>query len=179
MKAIQYIRLIGKEFISLTDAELHLWVEMVRPMVSRKQFGKLYEQAIAYLVCHKLKMAGYGENPLGDMGAIGIGFAVGSVSEGGSSISFGANQSSNLATDAELDLTAYGVQFLQIRRMVIVPIHCSGESEYYGEARADEAPNQTVPVATETKLGGVMVRPGSGLKIGEDGSLMLDDEQGG
>ena len=72
MKAIQYIRLIGKEFISLTDAELHLWVEMVRPMVSRKQFGKLYEQAIAYLVCHKLKMAGYGENPLGDMGAIGI-----------------------------------------------------------------------------------------------------------
>ena len=65
MKAIQYIRLIGKEFISLTDAELHLWVEMVRPMVSRKQFGKLYEQAIAYLVCHKLKMAGYGENPLG------------------------------------------------------------------------------------------------------------------
>ena len=64
MKAIQYIRLIGKEFISLTDAELHLWVEMVRPMVSRKQFGKLYEQAIAYLVCHKLKMAGYGENPL-------------------------------------------------------------------------------------------------------------------
>lgn len=102
MQAIQYIRLIGKEFVSLTDAELHLWVEMVRPMVSRKQFGKLYEQAIAYLVCHKLKMAGYGENPLGDMGAIGIGFAVGSVSEGGSSISFGANQSSNLATDAEL-----------------------------------------------------------------------------
>lgn len=132
MKAIQYIRLIGKEFISLTDAELHLWVEMVRPMVSRKQFGKLYEQAIAYLVCHKLKMAGYGENPLGDMGAIGIGFAVGSVSEGGSSISFGANQSSNLATDAELGLTAYGVQFLQLRRMVIVPIHCSGELDSSG-----------------------------------------------
>ena len=70
MQAIQYIRLIGKEFVSLTDAELHLWVEMVRPMVSRKQFGKLYEQAIAYLVCHKLKMAGYGENPLGDMAKI-------------------------------------------------------------------------------------------------------------
>lgn len=31
MQAIQYIRLIGKEFVSLTDAELHLWVEMVRP----------------------------------------------------------------------------------------------------------------------------------------------------
>lgn len=178
-KVIAYIRLIGTEFNSIADEKLNLWIEMLRPMVSRKQFGNLYEQALAYLVCHKLKMAGNGANPLGDLGAIGIGFAVGSVSEGGSSISFGANQSSNLATDAELGLTAYGVQFLQIRRMVIVPIHCSGESEYYGEAHADEAPSQSVPVATETELGGVMVRPGSGLKIGEDGSLMLDDEQGG
>ena len=100
-------------------------------MVSKKQFGKLYEQAIAYLVCHKLKMAGHGENPLGELGAIGIGFAVGSVSEGGSSVSFGANQSSNLAADAELGLTVYGVQFLQLRRMVIVPIHCSGEQEVW------------------------------------------------
>ena len=175
MKAIQYIRLIGKEFISLTDAELHLWVEMVRPMVSRKQFGKLYEQAIAYLVCHKLKMAGYGENPLGDMGAIGIGFAVGSVSEGGSSISFGANQSSNLATDAELGLTAYGVQFLQLRRMVIVPIHCSGELDSSG-GKGKNNPC-IVPVASDAVLGGIKVRPGSGLKLEPDGTLSVDREE--
>ena len=72
-------------------------------------------------------MAGHGENPLGDLGAIGVGFAVGSVSEGGSSVSFGANQASNLAADAELGLTVYGVQYLQLRRSVIVPIHISGE----------------------------------------------------
>ena len=162
MKAIQYIRLIGKEFISLTDAELHLWVEMVRPMVSRKQFGKLYEQAIAYLVCHKLKMAGYGENPLGDMGAIGIGF-------------FGANQSSNLATDAELGLTAYGVQFLQLRRMVIVPIHCSGELDSSGgKGKNDPC---IVPVASDAVLGGIKVRPGSGLKLEPDGTLSVDREE--
>lgn len=128
MEAIEIIRLIGKEFSDIEDTDLEGWVELIRPMVSRKQFGKLYEQAIAYLVCHKLKMAGQGENPLGDLGAIGTGFSIGSVSEGGSSISFGANQSSNLAVDAELGLTAYGVQYLQIRRSVIVPIHCSGES---------------------------------------------------
>ena len=161
MKAIQYIRLIGKEFISLTDAELHLWVEMVRPMVSRKQFGKLYEQAIAYLVCHKLKMAGYGENPLGDMG--------------GSSISFGANQSSNLATDAELGLTAYGVQFLQLRRMVIVPIHCSGELDSSG-GKGKNNPC-IVPVASDAVLGGIKVRPGSGLKLEPDGTLSVDREE--
>lgn len=129
MTAIEIIRLIGVEFIGIEDDVLEQWLEIVRPMVSRKQFGNLYEQALALLVCHKLKMAGLGENPLGEMGSIGTGFAISSISEGGSSISFGANQSSNLAVDAELGLTGYGVQFLQLRRMAIVPIHCSGEWE--------------------------------------------------
>lgn len=129
MTAIEMIRLVGEEFKDISNEELGKWVELVSPYVGKKQFSKFYEQALAYLTCHKLKMAGKGTNPLGELGTIGIGFAVGSVSEGGSSISFGANQSSNIVTDAELGLTAYGVQFLTIRRLCIVPIHCSGESE--------------------------------------------------
>ena len=129
MTAMEIIRLTAGEFKNVDDATIEKMIEIVHPMVSRKQFGNLYEQGLAYLVCHKLKMAGFGESPLGELGTIGIGFAVGSVSEGGSSVSFGANQSSNLAADAELGLTVYGVQFLQLRRAVIVPIHCSGERE--------------------------------------------------
>lgn len=127
MTAIEIIRLIGKEFHASDNDTIEKWIELVRPMVSRKQFGKLYEQALAYLVCHKMKMSGLGENPLGDMGNIGVGFSVSSVSEGGSSISFGANQSSNINNDAELGLTSYGTQFLSLRRSVIIPIHCGGE----------------------------------------------------
>lgn len=127
MTVIDYIRMLAPEFEECGSDVIEEWVEFVRPMVSKKQFGKLYDHAIAYLVCHKMKMAGLGENPLGDMGKIGVGFAVGSVSEGGSSISFGASQSSNLTRDAELALTSYGLQFLQIRRMCVVPIHISGE----------------------------------------------------
>lgn len=127
MTAIEIIRLIGKEFHTSDNDTIEKWIELVRPMVSRKQFGKLYEQALAYLVCHKMKMSGLGENPLGDMGNIGVGFSVSSVSEGGSSISFGANQSSNINNDAELGLTSYGTQFLSLRRSVIIPIHCGGE----------------------------------------------------
>ncbi len=129
MSVIEKIRLVGSEFKAVDDTELGQWIELVSPMVSKKQFGKLYEQALAYLVCHKMKMTGRGEDPLGGLGTIGIGFAVGSVSEGGSSISFGANQSSNLAKDAELGLTAYGLQYLSLRRIAIVPIRCSGESD--------------------------------------------------
>lgn len=128
MTANEIVRLIGKEFVTLSDGEIGAWIDMIRPMVSRKQFGNLYEKALAYLVCHKLKVSGYGEKPLGDIGGMNIGFAVSSVSEGGSSISFGTSQSGNLSPDAELGLTIYGTQYLQLRRMCIVPIHCSAES---------------------------------------------------
>lgn len=130
MSDTEVIRLIGPEFKDVEDDELSKWIELVQPMVSKKLFGDLYEQAVAYLVCHKLKIAGKGENPLGDIGSIGsLGFSIGSVSEGGTSVSFGASQSSNLANDAELALTTYGLQFLSIRKMVIIPIRCSGESQ--------------------------------------------------
>lgn len=132
MTALEMIRVIGPEFASVTDETILLWLEIVKPMVSKKQFGKLYEQGLAFLVCHKLKMIGLGDNPLGDEFTMSsLGFGVSSVSEGGSSISFGASQSSNLAPDAELALTSYGLQYLSIRRMVIVPIHCDGEGEIY------------------------------------------------
>ena len=130
MSVTEVIRLIGPEFKDVEDDELSKWIELVQPMVSKKLFDDLYEQAGAYLVCHKLKIAGKGENPLGDIGSIGsLGFSIGSVSEGGTSVSFGASQSSNLANDAELALTTYGLQFLSIRKMVIIPIRCSGESQ--------------------------------------------------
>ena len=129
MTALEIVRLLGTEFAEdVSDEEIEQWIEIVRPMVSRKQFGKLYEQAIALLVCHKLKLNGYGENPLGELGLSSVGFGVGSVSEGGSSISYGSSQTSNLETDAEYGLTIYGLQYLTLRRSVIVPIHCSGES---------------------------------------------------
>lgn len=172
MTAVQIIRLIGGEFASVSLETLEQWIEIVRPMVSRKQFGKLYEQALAYLVCHKLKMSNLGENPLGPLGQIGVGFSLGSVSEGGSSISFGAGQSSNLAPDAELGLTVYGLQFLSLRRQVIVPIHISCEP-YTSPAPYTDP---TVKPATDTRLGAVKVKEGSGLKLDEDGTLSVDLE---
>ena len=176
MTVIGIIRIIAPEFSDVGDDTLSQYVEIVRPMVSRKQFGNLYKQGLAYLICHKLKMAGFGENPLGDIGAIGAGFAVGSVSEGGSSVSFGANQSSNLAADAEIGLTAYGVQYLQLRRSVIIPIHVSGEPIESPGPYDDGDFVGCIPVASAKRLGGVKVRPGSGLKISKEGALSIDKD---
>ena len=58
--------------------------------------------------------------------------------------------------------------------MVIVPIHCGGELDSSG-SRGKNDPC-IVPVASDAVLGGVKVRPGSGLKLEADGTLSVDRE---
>ena len=131
-KLIYMIQMMGGgEFESMSGEDLRFWIDFVSPMVSKKQFGKLYNQAIVLLVCHKLKMSGFGENTLGDLGKIGNAYAAQSVSDGGSSISFASSGVGNLEADAEYTMTIYGTQYLQLRRMCVIPIHVSGEETLY------------------------------------------------
>ena len=132
MKVIDYVKMISEEFRKWPEDEIAKWVEFCKPMVSKKQFGSLYNQALALLICHKMKMAGLGDNPLGELGKIGNAYAATSVSDGGSSISFASSGVGNLSADAEYAMTIYGTQFLELRRLVVVPIHVSGEEAFYG-----------------------------------------------
>lgn len=124
MKALQIFRLVATEFQSLNDDTVENWLDLTSPFISKKRFGKLYEQALALLTAHRLKMAGYGDS---DLGTVGDSLRVASYSEGETSVSFSANQQTNLLADAELALTSYGLEFLSIRRMVIIPIRSAGE----------------------------------------------------
>lgn len=126
LNAFDIIRLTAREFNDIDDATLRQYIEIYRPLVSRKQFGRVYELALAYFVAHKLKVSGLGNNPFGVMNPFTVGFGIGSVSEGGSSVSFGMNQSSNSAPDAEFAATVYGLQYLTLRRMRIIAIHITG-----------------------------------------------------
>lgn len=135
MPVHDYVRMIGPEFNTVGDDVICDWIEFCRPFVSKKQFGNMFNQAMAYFVCHRMKMAGLGVNILSGMtgsssGDIGTGYSATSVSDGGTSISFASSGVGNTTTDAELAQTVYGAQFLQIRKMVVVPIHISGESDF-------------------------------------------------
>ena len=46
MSVTEVIRLIGPEFKDVEDDELSKWIELVQPMVSKKLFDELYEQAV-------------------------------------------------------------------------------------------------------------------------------------
>ena len=127
MTTQEIIRLVGAEFDDVSNEDLAKWIELTEPLVGRKAFGQFYEQALAYLTCHKMKMAGLGENTLGDLGKVANSFAVSSVSDGGSSISFAGNSAASGANDAEYSMTVYGTQYLQLRKSCIITIRSSGE----------------------------------------------------
>lgn len=128
MTTIEIVRLVGTEFISVSDGDIDKWVELTTPLVSESKFGALYDQAVALLSCHRMKMAGLGDNDVA--GSVGDSIRVGSYGEGSRSIGFTVSQSTNLLSDAELALTVYGIQFLTLRRSVIVPITITSGGAY-------------------------------------------------
>ena len=133
MTAYEIIRLIGAEFALTEDETIEQWIEYVRPLVSKKQFGKLYNHALALRACHSMKMAGLGESATDGVGGLTTvgggsgGVSVASVSDGGTSLSFNSGAGNWVFADAELTLTTYGQQYIQLRHECIVPIHVRGE----------------------------------------------------
>lgn len=130
MTALEIFRLIAVEFSAVGDETVRKWLELTAPLVSRRQFGKLYEQAVALLAAHRMKVSGAegGQESGGGGMQLGIGetLRISSYSEGSTSVSFN-NAASGLSSDSDLSLTSYGVQYLALRRMCVIPIKCSGE----------------------------------------------------
>ena len=130
--ALNVFRLVASEFDGVDDETVCLWFDLTAPLVSRKLFGKLYDQAVALLAAHRMKLSGKYEDVSGEggegmqIGSIADTLRVSSYSEGSTSVSFN-NSVSTLEKDADLALTIYGTQYLSLRRQVIIPIRCSGE----------------------------------------------------
>jgi hypothetical protein len=128
---LEIFRLFAGEFAAVADDVIEKWIELTKPLVSKKRFGDVYNQALALLTAHRLKLAGVVDESGGETGVSSLGMAFGGVSsysEGETSISFAASPSSNLVSDGDLALTEYGVQFLSLRRMKIMPIISAGEA---------------------------------------------------
>ena len=125
MEAFGIIRATMKEFSEVSDEEVNVFIDLAEPLISKKRFGKKYEQALAYLAAHKMKMAGLGKK-IGSFGGIGDAIGISSVSEGETSVSFSNNLAGAASADAEYGLTVYGMQFLQLRRSCVITIVSTG-----------------------------------------------------
>ena len=124
MDAFEIIKKTMSEFAEVEDDIIKTFISLAEPLISQKRFGKLYQQALAYLAAHKMKMSGLGKSV--GAGTIGDTIGLSSVSEGETSVSFSNSQAGNTATDAEFGLTVYGMQYLQLRKRCIVPILSAG-----------------------------------------------------
>jgi len=135
MTVADMVRFIGGgEFDNTSPEEIQFWDDFVSPMLSKKRLGKLYDQAKALLICHKLALNGKAENGLGALGQVKNSYTATSISDGSTSISFASVGAGNLSANAEYGMTAYGTQYLQLLRMAIVPIMCSGEGDFHAGA---------------------------------------------
>lgn len=129
MDSFGIIRATMKEFSDVSDDDLKVFIELAKPLISKRRFCEKYEQAVAYLAAHKMKMSGFGSK-IGNEGTIGDTIGISSVSEGETSMSFSNNQAGNTSADAEYGLTVYGMQFLQLRRSCIITIVSAGVNRY-------------------------------------------------
>lgn len=118
-KAVDILKLVAPEFNTMSDDDVQTWIELAEPYVSKKVFGKLYNQALAYLAAHLMKMSGHGDT---STGTVGDSMRVASVSEGNTSVSFNTSLYSGNEADAELNLTVYGMSYKRIRSMCVIPV---------------------------------------------------------
>lgn len=118
---------IGREFHDDPNALefMSTLIDVTEPMVSRRRFGSQFYMAAALLVCHQLKMFGYGDNSF--VGTVANTLQASSYSEGETAFSSGASQATSKDPDGEYALTVYGLRFLNLRRTLIIPIINSGE----------------------------------------------------
>lgn len=85
-KALGILRLIAPEFQAVQDEKVLEFLALSEPLVSKCKFGKLYDQAIALLAAHRMKLAGHGVPLIGGSASAGgatAGFQLASVGEGG------------------------------------------------------------------------------------------------
>ena len=135
---LSIFRVVAQEFDELSDRVVEQWICLSVPMVSKRKFGPLYEQALALLAAHRMKLSGIGadpsEDPLAEVNKIGVNtlMRVGSYSEGSTSIGLNSSLGQLTALDADLGLTTYGSQYLSLRRMRIIPITSAGQAAVKG-----------------------------------------------
>ena len=128
-KALGILRIIAPEFQAVSDEEAQKFIELCVPLVSKNKFGDLYDQAVALLAAHRMKLAGFGTAVVGGSASNGgatAGFTLASVGEGSANASFNT-ANINTASDSWYALTPYGLEFLNLRRLRIMPITSAGE----------------------------------------------------
>lgn len=125
MTQLEIFRKIAPEFKQIPDDEVQGMLDLAGDILSKKRFGKMYDRAVALLAAHQFTlqtMIANDENA-GAATSLTSGALV-SEREGDLQRSYGGMASSSSGDDMDslLKKTVYGLQFLALRSMCVVPV---------------------------------------------------------
>lgn len=125
MTQLEIFRKIAPEFKQIPDDEVQGMLDLAGDILSKKRFGKMYDRAVALLAAHQFTlqtMIANDENA-GAATSLTSGALV-SEREGDLQRSYSGMASSSSGDDMDslLKKTVYGLQFLTLRSMCVVPV---------------------------------------------------------
>lgn len=111
---------VAPEFVTMNDSDVLQVMEIAKLFVSEKKFGKFYPLAVADYTAHLLTLRAEVVNS-GGMSATLTSGGIVSESEGDLSRSYGVANTGGSGNDL-LNKTVYGKAYLQLLKLVIVPV---------------------------------------------------------
>lgn len=112
------IKAIFPEFNAVANPRIESFIEIAKLSVAEKVWGNSYGVGVSYLVAHLLKRAGASSGVIGGSSNAG---AVTSEKVGELQRSYALpNFSGGSAEDSLLATTSYGMEFLRLRRQILV-----------------------------------------------------------
>lgn len=121
MTALEVFRLIAPEFSAIPDDTVNTALEFVSNELSESKFGSDYTKTHAYLAAHFLAWQALISSGGSTSGAATGGKVI-SEKEGDLSRSYSDSSSSSTSYTDNLERTAYGLEYIRLRRKHIVPI---------------------------------------------------------
>ena len=127
MTILEIFRIVAPEFAEVPDETVLANIALCEDMVSKKNFGKFYERAVAFYAAHNMALA----NLVATDGSGGTSITAGAVTrekEG----DLERQYSEGTAREDLLDKTVYGRQYLNLLKLCIVPVTMRKRGECYG-----------------------------------------------
>lgn len=113
-----YVKALFPEFSTVSDVRIQALIDIANLSVNQKVWGSSYAPGIAYLVAHLLKRSGAAAGVSGGSSQAGT---VSSEKVGELQRSYATpSVSSASAEDALLATTSYGIEYLRLRRQILV-----------------------------------------------------------
>lgn len=123
MTALELFRQMAPELADIPDDRVQLELDFQGDAVSRDKYGKYWERAVIYLAAHSLTLSQLIQSGSAGSAAITGGQIV-MEKEGDLQRQYGSGTAGGSASgdgDSLLRKTAYGLLFLSLRDMLIVP----------------------------------------------------------